>query len=66
MADRKIITAGIFAGLFVYATINSLLGPSIVKMMDEFKINFTVAGIVLSMFSLGVLTTVYTGKFADK
>jgi len=66
LANRKVIIVGIFEGLFVYATINSLLGPSIIKIMSEFKVDFTVAGIALSAFSLGVLTTVYTGKFADK
>jgi MFS family permease len=66
LTNRKVIIVGIFEGLFVYATINSLLGPSIIKIMNEFKVDFTVAGIALSAFSLGVLTTVYTGKFADK
>ena len=58
MADRKGIIAEIFEDLFVYAAINSLLGPSIIKMMSEFKVDFTVTGIALPAFSLGVLTAV--------
>ncbi|MGB9758847.1 MAG: MFS transporter [Thermoproteota archaeon] len=55
-----------FAGIFVNAIIITLLGPSIIKIMNELSIDFSFAGAILSFWSLGVMTSILTGKLADR
>jgi len=64
--NNLVIVSTVFAGIFVNAIITTLLGPSIVKIMSEFSVDFSLAGAILSFWSLGAMTSIFTGKLADK
>jgi len=56
----------LFAGLIVYGMLSTVFGPMIPKIMNEFNIDFTIAGIMISAWSIGAISSFYTGKLADK
>ncbi|MGQ9782265.1 MAG: MFS transporter [Nitrososphaeria archaeon] len=63
--NRTMIWISLSADLFLWGMISNLFGPSSPKIMDEFKIDFTLAGTAVSAMSFGGMFSACTGKFAD-
>jgi len=59
LAGKRAVVVGVFVGLFTYVAVNSLLAPSISKIVEKFDVDFTFAAIILSDFSLGVLFALF-------
>ncbi len=64
-SNRTLIWLSLSADLFLWGIVSNLFGPSSLRIMDEFKIDFALAGIAVSALSFGGMFSAYTGKFAD-
>jgi MFS family permease len=53
-------------GIVIYAMLSTIFGPVIPKLMSEFNVDFTVAGIIVSTWSFGAMACFFTGKLPDK
>lgn len=56
----------LFMGMVIYAMLSIIFGPVIPKLMNEFNVDFTIAGIIVSTWSFGAMTCFFTGKLPDK
>jgi len=50
----------------MWGLINNLFGPSVLKIMDEFQIDFALAGIAVTVMSIGGMFSIFIGRLADK
>ena len=64
--SRKVVWFTLSLDLFMWGLINNLFGPSVLKIMDEFKIDFTIAGIAVTAMSIGGMFSIFIGRLADK
>jgi FHS family L-fucose permease-like MFS transporter len=67
MADRRtMIWATICLDVFLWGLIFNLFGPSSLRIMATFKIDFVTAGFSVAAVSFGAMFSMFTGRYADK
>ncbi|MEM3403357.1 MAG: MFS transporter [Nitrososphaeria archaeon] len=64
--QRSIILSSLLTDLFFFGLFISLFGPSNIKMMEEFDVDFATIGLVVSAQSLGTVLCFFTGAISDK
>ena len=64
VTKKKVLV--LFMGMVIYAMLSIIFGPVIPKLMSEFNVDFTIAGTIVSTWSLGAMTCFFTGKLPDK
>jgi MFS family permease len=65
-ANRRVIWATLSLDLFLWGLLNSIFGPSSLRIMGEFNADFATIGIAVSAMSFGAMFSIFTGRYADK
>jgi len=64
--SRTMIWATLSLDALLWGLINSLFGPSSLKIMGTFDIDFATAGVAVSAMSFSAMFSIFTGRYADK
>jgi MFS family permease len=52
--------------MFLWGLVNSLFGPSSLKIMSTFNVDFATAGVIVAAAAFGAMFSIFTGRYADK